>query len=234
MSLLTVAQAVAEEIGLPAPDTMVGATDDTVKQILRMINRTGKKLAKKNWSVLQNEHTFSLVAGTAYYDLPSDYDRMIVETAWDRTTYWSLRGQLTPREWQIRKSGLVATVSTRLNFRIKPLTRVNKFYVDPTPTSTDSLVFEYISSKWVRDAGNANGKTAYALDDDVALISEELLELGAIWRMLDRKGFAYAEAKDEYDREVDNAYAEDGGALTLDMGAGRVTGSNLPEGNFTL
>lgn len=235
MSLLTVAQAVAEEVGLPAPASVIGNTDKTAKQLLRLINRVGTLLAKKNWTVLQKEHTFSTVNGTASYSLPTDYDRLLDNTVWDRDQYWSLRGPLSPSQWQVFKSGLVANSTVRSRFRIKPDTRVNKFFIDPTPSSALDYVFEYGSTQWVKDTENSTGKTAYAVDTDVSLIDESLIELGAIWRFLSRKGFAYAEEKEDFDREVERAFAEDGGAVTLNLGGGVLIPENrlnLPEGGF--
>lgn len=236
MSLLTVAQAVAEEVGLPTPGAIISTNDRTAKQLLRLINRSGRILAKKNWAVLQKEDTFSTSNGTASYDLPSDFERLLDGTGWDRTTYWMLRGPLSPKEWQVRKSALVAAATLRSNFRIKPDTRVNKFFIDPTPTGVDSLVFEYASDQWVKDSTNANGKTAYALDTDVAIISEELIELDVIWRILARKGFSYEEEKREAEMQIDRAFAEDGGTPVLNFGGGGRSAIdarlNLPEGNF--
>lgn len=235
MSLLTVAQAVAEEVGLPAPSSIIGSNDKTAKQLLRLINRSGKRLAKKNWTILQKENTFSTVASTASYSLPSDYDRLLDGTIWDRTAYWSLRGPLTPRQWQVYKSGLIANTTVRSRFRIKPDARVNKFFMDPTPDAVVSMVFEYASTQWVSDSGNTTGKAAYAVDTDVALISEELIELDVIWRILNRKGFAYGEEKLEADNAIDRAYAEDGGAPVLDMGGPMLTPDfrmNIREGGF--
>ena len=235
MSLLTVAQTVAEEVGLPSPSAVIGNSSKQVKQLLRLINRSGKSLAKKNWTVLQKEHTFSTVASTASYSFPSDFERFLDQTSWDRTSYWALRGPLTPREWQIKKSGLVASATLRSNFRVKADTRVNKYFVDPTPSSIVSMVFEYVSDQWVKDSGNTTGKAAYAVDTDVALISEELIELDTIWRILARKGFAYQEEKDEAEAQIARAFAEDAGAQVLDFGAPQPALSerlNLPEGNF--
>jgi hypothetical protein len=235
MSLLTVAQAIAEEVGLPSPTVVAGSSNKTTKQLLRLINRSGKTLAKKNWTILQREHTFSTVNGTAAYALPADYERMLVETCWDRTQYWQLRGGLSARDWQVRKSALIATTSLRSNFRLKPDTRVNKAYIDPTPTSARDLVFEYSSNQWVKDSTNANGKAAYSADDDVAIISEELIELDVIWRVLNRKGFAYEEEKLEADRQIDRAFGADRAPQSIDMGGARAGANlqtNIPEGNF--
>ena len=235
MSLLTVAQAIAEEVGLPTPSSIVGSSDRTAKQLLRLINRSGKRLAKKNWAILQKENTFSTVAGTASYSLPSDFDRLLDGTIWDRTAYWSLRGPLTPGQWQVYKSGLVVSSTVRSRFRIKPDTRVNKFFLDPTPSAVVSMVFEYASDQWVKDSGNSTGRAAYAADTDIAIISEELIEMDCIWRLLNRKGFAYEEEKQEAERAIDLAFAEDGGAAVLDMGGPVMVPDfrmNVREGGF--
>lgn len=235
MSLLSVAQAVAEEAGLASPSAVIGNTSKQVKQLLRLINRSGRVLAKKNWTILQKEHTFSTVASTASYSLPDDFERLLDQTAWDRTSYWKLRGPLSPKEWQVKKSALVASATLRSNFRIKADTRVNKFFIDPTPSSVVSMVFEYGSTEWVKASDNSSGKTAYAADTDISLISEELIELDVIWRLLARKGFAYEEERQEAMRQIDRAFAEDGGAPVLNFGAPRdvlAERLNLPEGNF--
>lgn len=235
MSLLTVAQAVAEEVGLPAPGSIVGNSDKTAKQLFRLINRSGRLLAKRNWTILQKEATVTTSNGTPSYSLESDFDRLIDETGWDRTNYWQLRGPMTAAEWQVFKSGLIASAAVQSNFRIKADTRVNKVFIDPTPTGTRTLVYEYASSQWVKDSGNTTGKTAYAVDTDVAIISEELIEMDVIWRFLARKGFAYAEEKLEAENQIDKAFAEDGGKKILDLGGPRRRAPvNLPEGNFGL
>ena len=234
-SLLGIAQAVAEEIGLPSPSTLATSTDRTATQLFRMINRAGRLLAKKNWVVLQNEHTFTTVASTAAYDLPSDYDRLLDGSIWDRSSFWRLRGPLNAKQWQVYKSGLVASASARSRFRIKPDTRVKKFYLDPTPSSAVDMVFEYASDQWVKDSANASGKTAFALDTDLSILPYELIELEVIWRMLARKGFAYAEEKREAEMQIDRAYADDGGAPVLDMGGPQnipLARLNIPEGSF--
>lgn len=237
MSLLTVVQAVAEEVGIDEPGAVATSTDKNVVQLFRLANRSGRRLAKMNWAVLQKEHTFTTVNGTASYDLPSDFDRFLDGTMWDRDQYWSLRGPLSPREWQVYKSGLVASATVRSRFRVKPDTRVNKYFLDPTPTSALDHVFEYASNQWVKDSTNANGLTAYSADGDISLIDEELIELDVIWRFLARKGFAYEEEKAEAVKAIEQAFAEDGGAPVLNMG-GPVnipeSRMNLPEGNFTL
>lgn len=234
MSLLTIAQAVAEEVGVDSPTSIIGNSDRTARQLLRLINRQGRVLAKLNWVILQKENTFT-TDGSAYTALPSDFGWLDSETVWDRDNFWKMRGPLSARDWQVFKSGLVATVASRLRFRVKPLTGVNKLYMDPTPSSGVDAVFEYVSNSWVTDSAGVTFKTAYAVDTDLSIISEELIEMGAIWRFKSAKGLAYAEEFNEYTNELEKAISRDGGKPIINMGGGpsmKDNFLNLPQSGF--
>ena len=234
MSLLSIAQAVAEEIGaFDAPTSIVGSQDRTSRQLLRLINREGRQLAKRSWAILQKENTFT-ADGSAYVALPVDFGWLLDETVWDRDNFWKMRGSLNASEWQIYKSGLGTSVATRLRFRIKPLANTNKLYFDPTPASGLNGVFEYVSSQWVTNSGGTVFNTGYEADTDVSLLAEELIEMGALWRFKASKGLAYAEEFNEYQRAADTAFARDGGKPILNMGAHRIPDSriNVPQTGF--
>jgi hypothetical protein len=76
----------------------------------------------------------------------------------------------------------------------------------------------------------------WVADTDVAILDENLIELGVIWRLLARLGLAYAEEKDEYEREVDKAVARDGANAILDLAPydhlTLIGPNNVPETGF--
>ena len=149
MSILTIIQDASLELGFSAPTTAVGNSNLQVKQLLAHAHRTGKELASDyEWPQLSKEHTFSFANGTASYALPTDFDRFIFCTAWDRTNHWEMIGPMTAEQWQILKSG-VTTSSIYYQWRFKGITDT-QFYVDPTPDETISAVFEYQSKTWCR------------------------------------------------------------------------------------
>lgn len=152
MSLLTIIQAAANEIGIDSPSSVIGNTDATVMQLLAFLKHEGLELRSMYaWPELTKEHTFTLATSTASYALPTDFDWQIARTHWDRTNKRELNGPLSPQEWQFRKSGLV-TSSIVKNFRVKGSTDT-QFSIDPTPTSDDNgatMAFEYQSTNWVR------------------------------------------------------------------------------------
>ena len=192
------------------PSTIIGNSDNTAAMLLALVNKAGKQRAKYPWQALQKEYTFNLVNGQAAYSFPSDLGYFENETFWDRTQFWNLRGSLSPQEWQIYKSGIQSS-TPRQRFRIKG----GQIYIDPTPTTTDSVVIEYVSKNWVTDGSSFfNGFTT---DTQTSLIDEDLLELDLTWRFLERKGLAYAEARDEADHFAEKLLARDAPKKSINM-----------------
>lgn len=208
MTLLSICRSVAGASGFAVPSTVIGNSDNTAVMLLALINKAGKQRAKWPWEILQKEYTFSTVAATASYAFPTDLGFFLDETIWNRTQYWNLRGSLMPSNWQVFKSG-IQTTTPRQRFRVK----AGLIYLDPTPTAIESMVIEYVSSKWVTDG--AAFFTSFTADTQTSLIDEDLLELDLTWRFLERKGLAYAEARDECDR-----YAE------------KISGQDVPRGSL--
>ena len=71
MSLLTICQNAAEEIGLNKPSTIIGNTNATAVRLLRHATRTGAVMAKKNWHELIKTVTFSTADGEPQQALPA-------------------------------------------------------------------------------------------------------------------------------------------------------------------
>lgn len=180
------------------------------------------------------------------YALPSDYERSVDQTMWDRTRYWQMRGVLSPQQWQSFRSSIFGktTVQRRYRFRnsdwLSSATgtpSINIFSIDPVPVDNGAnLVFEYVSNGWCANATTNARQSQWLADTDYGVIDEYLMTLGVKWRLLRRMGVSYNEELDEYQREVDKAIARDGGTAVLDMtpiwGSGLLTPYNTQEGNF--
>lgn len=237
MTLLTICQNVANMAGVKSPAAIIGSSAETPVLLLACANRAGKSLAKRhNWISLIAEHTFNTAASTANYALPSDYARLMDETLWDRANYERIRGPLSPQEWQLHKSSVLAsTVTTWKRFRIRRVSGATEFYIDPTPDAVEAMVFEYVSTNWCETSGGT-GQAAWAADDDVGVVDEYLLELETTWRFLNRLGLAYEEEYNEAQKEINQAIARDGGSPTLSLNRRRgvqLLGShNVPDTGF--
>ena len=228
MSLLTACQAVIKETGIgDAPATIISNTDPTAIQLNALAERAAKRLSKLNWEKLLREHTITTANGTEGYALPADWARYVVETAWDATNFWPMRGSLDPQLWQSLKRGIVAT-TVRRRFRL----RGGQVLIFPTPTTVDTLIIEYARSTPWTDSTGATYRVAATNDADITVFPEDLLTLEVKWRFKKEKGLDYAEDFDEAEKEIALAFAQDSPAEIIDYGRGSMYSAfpaNIPQ-----
>jgi hypothetical protein len=220
MSLLTIIQDTTDRLGIIRPSSVVGSSDPQVRQLLALANQEGKELARRhNWTALINEKTFTATLAAAQTSaIPTDYDRMIAGSFWNRTTSWQVRGPVSAQLWQRLQTGLTTLADQA--FRI----RGGTLYITPTPTAADSMAYEYVSTYWCSNSDGSTERVAWAADDDVGLLNEELMGLGVVWRFLRAKGFDYSEAFRTYEEQFVRLAAEDGVMEALSMGGYAETG----------
>jgi hypothetical protein len=75
--------------------------------------------------------------------MPSDYDRKIDRTDWDKTKHWEMLGPETAQQWEWLLSGYIST-GPRIRYRIFG----GYFQIWPMVTTADTLGFEYVSNAW--------------------------------------------------------------------------------------
>ncbi|MGI9414500.1 MAG: hypothetical protein ACR2PM_12570 [Hyphomicrobiales bacterium] len=232
MTLLTICNNVVDQVGTDELSTVVNNSERSARRLLALANRGGKLLAQKRWSVLIKEATITTADGTASYAVESDFKAIVADTVWDRTNYWKMRGGLSPVEWQIRKSAIVATTSVRKTFRVKPDSNAKKIFIDPTPTAVETLVYEYYSNNWCQSSGGS-GQAAWAADTDTGILDEDLLELDLLWRYRGVLGLPYIDERKDAEDAIETAYAQDGGARKLmPRDDSMLWPINLPEATF--
>lgn len=237
-TLLDIAKLVADEIGLPRPTAVVTSSDRMVQRMLTLCNIEGTDLSREaDWTVLQRLYTFTTANGTAEYSLPSDYDRMLRDTEWNRSAYRPIIGPLNPQRWQQIKSGIIGAglVGNRYRIYRSDSSNTRTFRVDPTPGTTDTYAFEYISNGWCTSSGGTL-QSAWAADTDILLLDPRLISLGTVVRMRRSLGLDYASEADEYQQVLARAKGQDRPSPTLNM-AGRplqqlIGFANLPETNY--
>lgn len=242
MTLLSIVEKVSRQLAFAAPTSVIGSTDETAIQMLALADEGGAQLAKRGkgiggWAILQSEHTFTTVDGTAEYALPSDFEALIADTLWDRANFWKLKGPVSPQEWQRIKSGVLASSAgpgRRVRIKKSASSNVKALFVDPIPSTTgDTLVFEYLSNGWCQSS-SGTVQTEWAADDDTGILDEYLLRLDLKWRFREAKGFAFENAFREFELEVAQALARDGGSQSVNMlgDANLLLTANIAETGF--
>lgn len=197
MSLLKVAQDVCDVIGLTRPTAIITGTDQLSRQILGLATEALDELSKMNWPILEIPYAFNTVVGQAQYALPEDFGREVGDTVYVASQYSSLRGSLTPSDWQRQRDQLQAQIG-RYRFRIFGLpTMLN---LAPTPQVAEEITFEYQTTYKVKQT-DGTFKNAFYDDGDVSLVPEDLLKKGLKWRLRRAKGLDYSEEFDDYEQD---------------------------------
>ncbi|HEY1430758.1 MAG TPA: hypothetical protein VGF39_03900 [Stellaceae bacterium] len=225
MTLATICTNIAQDLGIDEPVTPIfGSKLPAAKRLVAQARRALWAIVRRaDWAPLVIEYEFT-ADGASDYVLPPDFLSVVNDTVWERTRYWAMRGALSPQQWQRYRSSIYgrATIWRRWRIRVPSGEGAGygtRFSIDPQVAATDQtsqFVFEYRSAWAVRHADGTMGPD-WTGDDDTAILSEFLIELGTRWRMLRRLGLAYDEEKEEYDREVDKAVARTGGMMTLNL-----------------
>lgn len=234
-SLLALVQDVCDRIGIQQPTSLVGSTDPQSRMLLRLMGQEGVELARRhNWQAITKETTFSTVASTEGYTIPTDFDRMVEGSMFNRTMNRPVAGPLTPQRWQQLKSLLTASVWDA--YRI----RGSQILMMPTPTGVSTIAYEYVSKYWCGASGDtAPTQAAWADDTNITFLDEELMKLGLTWRFLRARGLDYSEAFRLYEDMFAARKSEDGSMSILDLGGGGGEGSGVfdpftQDGNWTL
>jgi hypothetical protein len=205
MSLLSICQNACYRLSLEAPSAIIGSTNKIAIQLLALAKEEGKQLSRKgSWKVLTSEQTFTTTAASAQTDaLPSDLDWIIPETMYNRTSSRKVGGPISPEDWQAIQASLTTLVHPV--FRI----RGTSLLLTPTPAASETVAFEYITTKWCQSSGGT-AQTTWAADTDTAKVDEELHTLGILWRFQRAKGLDYSAEISEYETQVRQALMREG------------------------
>lgn len=237
MTLLTIIQDAADDLGITRPSTVISNTTTEARQLLRLANKEGYALANRfQWQEMVRENTFTMVAtqnqgainGTVVSD--SDFDYIMPGTVWNRTTDLPIIGSTEETDWQLLQSFNVTGPFER--YRIQN----DNFYINPAPTAGHTLAFEYMSTSWCESSGGT-GQSEWAADTDVPVLDAEIMTLGIIWRWRQRKGLDYAEDFQEYERRVVEAENRNKSGKTLSLNGNfekRFPGTIVPIGSWNL
>lgn len=220
MSLLSICQAVAEELKLgTVPASIIGNNSVDAQTLLRFASRIGADLATRApWQALRLVHDYLAQATEVQIGaVPTGFQRFSPETIWDVTNVASITGPVGPVEYQTRKAAW-ATGGPRWFTR-----RGNDFLVWPIPAGGETYRFEYQSGAFCQSASGVP-QAAWLADTDTGRISEELMILGIVARHLESDGQPWQSARADYERRLGTEIRNDAPAARV-LPAGDIFGT---------
>lgn len=153
--------------------------------------------------------TFSKVK----YSYPTDFDRLVDGTDWDKTQHWQMIGPESAQQWAWLKSGYISS-GPRVRFR--PLR--GYFQLWPALGVSHSLGFEYISKNWVFGVADTQpSKTAFAADTDTCIYPDRLIISLLKLKYWAVKGFDMTAFAADYQRQSTISKSADAGSANLSM-----------------
>lgn len=199
-----------------SPDTYVSSVDSATQVTLSQ--------------VASESGTVTINFCKTKYSFPSDYDRPIDNTQWDKTRHWSLQGPDSSQQWQWLKSGYIST-GPRIRFR--PMG--DTFQIWPAQASAEYLGYEYVSNGWVT-GNDGTVKTAFSADNDTCIFPDRLMVIGLKLKYFEAKGFDTTALYRDFITQFDIAKANDAGSQTLSLAPRQssvlITMNNVPDSGY--
>jgi hypothetical protein len=189
-------------VGLEVGNVVTGTGQAPYAEILSVDSGTQVTL---NTPVATSTAAVSMTFAKQDYAMPTDFDRMISDTNWDRTNHWRNLGTKTSQEWQWLQGGIIS-VGPRERYRIYN----NRLRIFQALTSIYTFAFEYVSNYWVMStSATAGDKGAYTVDSDTAVFPDDLMLAGLKFYFLKAKKLDYAIELGEFTRALSYTKAQD-------------------------
>lgn len=207
MSLLTIIQDACREISISSINAVVNNESGNAPILFRVAKEELTSLGtRNNWQILTKENTFTTTATTVQVTasaVPVDFDRMVNDSIFNRTSKRKVWGPITPQEWQDLQAHSLSAVD--------PLYRLRggTILMYPAPSSGDTVAYEYISTYKARSSTGTQQEN-WQNDADTTVFPERIVTLGVVWRYKKAKGYSFTADLEEYERRVIDAIAADG------------------------
>ena len=167
-----------DRINQPREATIATSSTPAARQFLSLYKFIGRELTANpnGWSQLKRTYTFTTATGVSNYQLPGDFDKLLIGTQWGVTSKVPLSGPISDAQMAFQTYGSVATSpfgSFQINgaqgyiFNTSPYAQKSQGYFQISPAgqnNTDQNVIAYFSSNfaWPR---NWVASTAYVIGD---------------------------------------------------------------------
>ena len=173
---------------------------------------------------------YTLYFSQAKYPLPSDWDRQIDRTHYDKSKRWEMLGPTDAQQWQFLKSSYIST-GPRIRYRILG----GYFQVWPAMNTDEYLGFEYMSNQWA-DSASGTPQSSFLADTDTCIFPDRLMVTALKKKYFEIKGFDATAFTRDYLQQLSFAKANDSGSATLSFapvpGSILIGFENIPDANY--
>lgn len=212
MTVLAAMQSAAVKLQGRRPDTFFGAAQGNTfeLELTDLVNEVAQDILKSHdWQALTKIATLVGDGSTEAFDLPADYDRMLVKSnvvdpvnwVWGYSAAYDINEFLYLKERRFSLiPGIWIIYGGEMQF---------------TPAPAGNAQFPYISKNIVRDNTTALLKDSFTADSDEFLLPERLLMLGLVWRWRENKKLDYTGDQEAFTKAISEYAAKDRGSRII-------------------
>lgn len=218
MTILSVVQEAATELGMNVPSQLFGVTTREMVEMRAVVNEMARDIAEAHdWQKLRIIKTVTGDDVSEAFTLPTDYDRMLKSASlWSSRWLWAIEHVVDADEW------IENQVVTVTNITGRWIIYGNELHILPMMASTETVKFFYISNLLVT-ADDLQTKPLFTADSDTFRLSERLLKLAIVAKWKLKKGQAYEQAGDDYITLRSDLIDKDQGSKPILSGRGPVS-----------
>ena len=173
---------------------------------------------------------YTLYFSQAKYPLPSDWDRHVDRTHYDKSKRWEMLGPTSAQQWQFLKSSYIST-GPRIRYRILG----GYFQIWPAMNTDEYLGFEYMSNQWATSLAGVT-QSSFLADSDTCIFPDRLMVTALKKKYFEIKGFDSTAFTRDYLQQLSFAKANDSGSATLSFapvpGSILIGFENIPDANY--
>lgn len=169
-----------------------------------------------DWQDLTKEATLLTVKNKTIYpidNIVSDFYSILNNTIYIKDEMERVIGAITPEDWMREKYFSCPDID--IKFKIQG----NAFKFLEAPEAGKRIVFQYRSNAVCYDATTYEEKPSIAKNTDIPIFDPYVVQLGIIWRWLQRNGMSYEEEYNEYQNELKKKFGT--GLATKDINLAR-------------
>lgn len=193
MSLLTIVQKLADNVGFKSPTVVVGSGLREMVEAVTLGNLVGEELARRvDWGELQNTQTLTGDGTNQTFDLGAGFSRVTRGAAAFGAS--GMARPLTRPEW-----GALTPVEGVPRYFLLEGSDITLW---PYLAIGETLTISTQSNEWC-----SNGTNQWLADGDTSLIDEDLFLKGLIVRWRRQKGMDYSDYEAEYEATLQNMAA---------------------------
>lgn len=191
MTLLTIAQSLAKDVGVAVPTSLFGSSDRTMIEMIEVLNAAGEEVARRvDWPELREQATLTGDGTSGGHTAPPGFSRPIPGlTMVDDATGETIR-PLSLNEWTMTP----VEGTPRYFFYDPDASATGVVYLWPFLANAATATLTYLSENF-----SNSGQAKWSADDDLPKVSEDLILKCATVRWRRQKGMDYADHEAEYE-----------------------------------